>query len=257
MILCVSFSIFKLLISVLIESTGKSTGKLGEVVILVVVSLVSLLPVEIKVGPFGADEILLDDEVDDFVVLVVDNVTMDSIDDEVGDFFDEVIMDFADDMDIVEVRLEDVEVAEDVDVLEDVDVAEDLDVLEDVDVVDNVDLVEDIDVVDDVDVVGDLDVVGETVDKNVPDAVEAIEGFVKDNEEVDILADIKVVAVVVDVAVDVVRVLSVILSVIVVISVIVGACVTILLALKRPASNIESDESVELLTVPVSSEEVF
>ena len=256
MILCVSFSIFKLLISVLIESTGKSTGKLGEVVILVVVSLVSLLPVEIKVGPFGADEILLDDEVDDFVVLVVDNVTMDSIDDEVGDFFDEVIMDFADDMDIVEVRLEDVEVAEDVDVLEDVDVAEDLDVLEDVDVVDNVDLVEDIDVVDDVDVVGDLDVVGETVDKNVPDAVEAIEGFVRDNEEVDILADIKVV-VVVDVAVDVVRVLSVILSVIVVISVIVGACVTILLALKRPASNIESDESVELLTVPVSSEEVF
>lgn len=256
MILCVSFSTFKLLISVLIESTGKSTGKLGEVVILVVVSLVSLLPVEIKVGPFGADEILLDDEVDDFVVLVVDNVTMDSIDDEVGDFFDEVIMDFADDMDIVEVRLGDV--AEDVDVLEDVDVAEDLDVLEDVDVVDNVDVVEDIDVVDDVDVVGDLDVVGETVDKNVPDAVEAIDGFVRDNEEVDILADIKVVVVVVvDVAVDVVRVLSVILSVIVVISVIVGACVTILLALKRPASNIESDESVELLTVPVSSEEVF
>ena len=44
---------------------------------------------------------------------------------------------------------------------------------------------------------------------------------------------------------------------IVVISVIVGACVTILLALKRPASNIESVASVDIDSVSVASEEVF
>jgi len=94
----------------LVEFTGNSTEKLDAFVIVVVVSLFSLLSLEITAAPVGTDDILSDDEVDDFVIVVADNFIIDSIDDAidgvvdeiVDDFVDKVIVDFVDEIDIVE-----------------------------------------------------------------------------------------------------------------------------------------------------------
>lgn len=178
------------MISILIESTSESTGELDVVLIVVVLSLASLLSVEITVETLGTDVILFDD--------FVDNVIVDSIEDAVDKIVDDLI--------------------EDMVVVEDVDAVEEMVVVED----------------------------DKVVEKEVPSAVEVVDGLVGDNDEVDFIANIGVV-VVVDVVVDVVRVLSLILSVI------VGVCVTILLALelKMSASSIESVDAVDIDSVEV------
>ena len=174
----------------MIESTSESTGELDVVLIVVVLSLASLLSVEITVETLGTDVILFDD--------FVDNVIVDSIEDAVDKIVDDLI--------------------EDMVVVEDVDAVEEMVVVED----------------------------DKVVEKEVPSAVEVVDGLVGDNDEVDFIANIGVV-VVVDVVVDVVRVLSLILSVI------VGVCVTILLALelKMSASSIESVDAVDIDSVEV------
>ena len=178
----------------MIESTSESTGELDVVLIVVVLSLASLLSVEITVETLGTDVILFDD--------FVDNVIVDSIEDAVDKIVDDEIDDLVEDMVVVE----------------DVDAVEEMVVVED----------------------------DKVVEKEVPSAVEVVDGLVGDNDEVDFIANIGVV-VVVDVVVDVVRVLSLILSVI------VGVCVTILLALelKMSASSIESVDAVDIDSVEV------
>ena len=190
----------------MIESTSESTGELDVILIVVVLSLASLLSVEITVETLGTDVILFDDFVDNVIVDSIEDAVDKIVDDEIDDLVDEMIIDFVDDL------IEDMVVVEDVDAVEEMVVVED----------------------------------DKVVEKEVPSAVEVVDGLVGDNDEVDFIANIGVV-VVVDVVVDVVRVLSLILSVI------VGVCVTILLALelKMSASSIESVDAVDIDSVEV------
>ena len=96
---------FKSLISILLESTGE----LDVVLIVVVLSLASLLSVEITVETLGTGVILFDD--------FLDNVIVDSIEDAVDKIIDDKI-DLIEDMVLVEDVIEDVDVVEDDKVVE-------------------------------------------------------------------------------------------------------------------------------------------
>ena len=96
----------------MIESTSESTGELDVVLIVVVLSLASLLSVEITVETLGTDVILFDD--------FVDNVIVDSIEDAVDKIVDDEIDDLIEDMVVVE----DVDAVEEMVVVEDDKVVE-------------------------------------------------------------------------------------------------------------------------------------
>ena len=108
MIFCISFSVFKSLISILLESTGE----LDAVLIVVVLSLASLLSVEITVETLGTGVILFDDFVDNVIVDSIEDAVDKIIDDKIDDLVDKMIIDFVEDV------IEDVDVVEDDKVVE-------------------------------------------------------------------------------------------------------------------------------------------
>ena len=166
MIFCISFSVFKSLISILLESTGE----LDAVLIVVVLSLASLLSVEITVETLGTGVILFDDFVDNVIVDSIEDAVDKIIDDKIDDLVDKMIIDFVDDL------IEDMVLVEDV--IEDVDVVEDDKVVEKkvpsaVEVVDG--LVGDTDEVDFMANIGVVVVVDVVVDAVSIESVDAVD----------------------------------------------------------------------------------